>query len=75
MTDSLDIASELEQVARDEAIHAQRMRKGIATKTVADSALFCTNEECGLPIPLKRRQAMPGCQLCISCQTRKERYS
>jgi phage/conjugal plasmid C-4 type zinc finger TraR family protein len=26
-------------------------------------------EECGEPIPLARRQAVPGVRLCIECQT------
>ncbi|MDY1033319.1 DksA/TraR family C4-type zinc finger protein [Stenotrophomonas sp. CFBP8980] len=25
-------------------------------------------EECGAPIPLARRQAVPGVRLCVSCQ-------
>jgi phage/conjugal plasmid C-4 type zinc finger TraR family protein len=25
-------------------------------------------EECGGEIPVKRRQAVPGCRLCVGCQ-------
>ncbi len=25
-------------------------------------------DECGAPIPLKRRQAIPGTRLCVACQ-------
>ncbi|ELX8380767.1 DksA/TraR family C4-type zinc finger protein [Providencia vermicola] len=31
-----------------------------------ESAKFCL--ECGEPIPIARRQALPGVQLCITCQ-------
>lgn len=31
-----------------------------------ESAKFC--EECGDPIPLARRQALPGVKLCTTCQ-------
>lgn len=38
---------------------------------VGDSAEFC--EECDKPIPHARREAMPGVQLCIQCQTAAEK--
>ncbi|MGB3223682.1 MAG: TraR/DksA family transcriptional regulator [Desulforhopalus sp.] len=28
--------------------------------------------ECDEPIPLKRREALPGCQLCVDCQEELE---
>jgi len=31
---------------------------------------FC--EDCGQAIPLKRREALPGARLCVSCQRGKE---
>jgi len=31
---------------------------------------FC--EECGEEIPAKRREAQPGCSLCIECATELE---
>ena len=68
MTDPLDIASEREQHARDIAIHRQRRIAGLIGKTVDDSAVFCSNEDCGVPIPQLRRKAMPGCRYCIDCQ-------
>jgi len=68
MIDPFDIASEREQEARDDAIAAQRRRAGLTGKTVADSALFCQDDECGAPIPQRRREAVPGCQFCIDCQ-------
>ncbi|MBR6673454.1 MAG: TraR/DksA C4-type zinc finger protein, partial [Mailhella sp.] len=30
-------------------------------------------EECGEPIPLARRHAMPGVRLCIECQQEEDR--
>lgn len=36
-----------------------------------ESATEC--EDCGNPIPEKRRQAMPGCKRCIHCQHHHER--
>ncbi|KAF3999050.1 TraR/DksA C4-type zinc finger protein [Glaciimonas immobilis] len=72
MTDPLDIASANEQLARDIAINRQRRSADLTGKTVADSALFCGNEECAAPIPQARREAMPGCRFCIDCQQRHE---
>ncbi|WP_413496098.1 DksA/TraR family C4-type zinc finger protein [Morganella psychrotolerans] len=39
--------------------------------THGESALFC--EECGDPIPPARRQAIPGVQLCVKCQTESDK--
>lgn len=36
-----------------------------------ESARKCL--ECGEPIPEDRRQAMPGCRFCLSCQETLER--
>jgi phage/conjugal plasmid C-4 type zinc finger TraR family protein len=36
-----------------------------------ESALFC--RECDEPIPEARRQAVPGVQLCLSCQAERDR--
>jgi phage/conjugal plasmid C-4 type zinc finger TraR family protein len=66
MTDIFDQATELEEKQRDAALTAQARRAGLTGKTVADSAEVC---ECGETIPLKRRQAIPGVQTCVSCQS------
>lgn len=71
MTDVFDSASELEEQDRQRALAEQSRRAGLAGKTEADSAEFC--EDCGEDIPLKRRKAVPGCQRCVACQSRKER--
>lgn len=43
------------------------------SKTTAysgESALYCF--ECGEPIPTARRDAIPGCSLCVYCQQEAE---
>jgi len=30
---------------------------------------------CGKEIPLARREAVPGCELCVDCQNSKERLN
>ncbi|WP_236849229.1 TraR/DksA family transcriptional regulator [Chania multitudinisentens] len=37
------------------------------------SAFVC--EDCGVPIPDKRRLALPGVQCCVDCQTINEAMS
>lgn len=71
MTDPIDRGCEREDELRADAIAEQRRRAGIDGKTVADSAQFC--EACGDPIPEARRQAVPGVQTCVDCQTLIER--
>lgn len=70
MSDDVDRASEREQQVRDDALREQARRAGLAGKTEADSADCC--EACGEDIPVARRRAVPGCQLCVVCQTRAE---
>ena len=31
-------------------------------------------DECGEPIPKKRREALPGVRTCIACQTERDRH-
>lgn len=71
MTDDIDRASEREAELLAEALYQQARRAGLTGKTVADSATECA--ECGAPIPQARRVAVPGCQLCVACQSRAER--
>lgn len=75
MTDDIDRASEREAQLRDDALSAQTRRAGLRGKTVADSAIECQDARCGEPIPQARREAMPGCRLCVSCQARRDRRS
>ena len=71
MTDIFDRASEVEEIARLDALRDQRRRAGLIGKTVADSAHDCS--VCDEPIAEKRRQAVPGVQTCIECQEELER--
>ena len=71
MTDMFDRAAEREEIARQDALGAQRRRAGLTGKTVADSALECG--VCDGVIPDARRAAMPGVQTCIECQDELER--
>ena len=73
MMDPLDIASEREQMARDDALHAQRLRANYSGKTIADSAEFCQADDCGTSIPYARRVAVPGCRFCVACQQLQEK--
>ena len=71
MTDPVDRGCEREDELRADAIAEQRRRAGLDGKTVADSSDTCN--ACGEPIPEARRQAVPGVQTCIDCQTEIER--
>lgn len=73
MSDPIDRAAELEQLARDDALREQARRAGLQGKTAADSAAFCEAPRCGEEIPPARRAAVPGCRLCVDCQARLER--
>ncbi|SCY71080.1 TraR/DksA family transcriptional regulator [Desulfoluna spongiiphila] len=48
---------------------ANQLAKG--RSPVGDSFTECV--DCGEPIPIKRRQAMPGCVRCVSCEARHEK--
>ena len=65
MTDQFDKAAELEQMQREIAIKKHR------TLPRQQSAHFCIN--CGDDIPELRRQSVPGCVRCVTCQTVLER--
>ncbi|MDR2551437.1 MAG: TraR/DksA C4-type zinc finger protein [Desulfobulbus sp.] len=64
--DEVDIAQELQDAQLRRALMAQSyaLPKG-------ETASEC--DECDEPIPEERRQAMPGCRLCIACQETLER--
>ncbi|MGD9638370.1 MAG: TraR/DksA C4-type zinc finger protein [Alphaproteobacteria bacterium] len=64
MADFADDATEREEVFFAEALDKIKNNQGEASE-------FC--ECCGAEIPEKRRQAMPGCKLCICCQEKKEK--
>ncbi|UMB78835.1 TraR/DksA C4-type zinc finger protein [Dickeya fangzhongdai] len=64
MADTADDASELEHFHREAALSLARINRN------AISAIEC--KECGEIIGEARRQAYPGCTLCISCKTLAE---
>ena len=70
MTDIIDLAADREAENLANALAEQARRAGLAGKTVADSATECA--DCGEEIPQERRQALPGIQFCVACQTRRE---
>lgn len=63
--DSIDTACELEQLQREAAIQKHRIDRN------AVSATHC--DECGDAIEEARRRAVPGCQMCASCQADAEK--
>lgn len=65
MADEIDLAQEINDRLLGDAIAAQQraMPRG-------ESATHC--EDCEAEIPEARRQAMPGCHRCITCQAELE---
>ncbi|MDO9584755.1 MAG: TraR/DksA C4-type zinc finger protein [Desulfomicrobium sp.] len=66
MADYADIAAAREAEIRADALAARK-----SSPVTTASATEC--EECGDPIPERRRQAVPGCTRCVACQDEKER--
>ncbi len=64
MADLADMAQAEQE--RLNARSAERLTRNHALETLE----FCA--ECGEPIPEARRLAVPGCRLCIDCQTERE---
>jgi phage/conjugal plasmid C-4 type zinc finger TraR family protein len=64
-----EVAQVQNLMANQNAIGA--VQAALAKQRSQPSAEFC--EECGEDIPLARRQAIQGVQMCISCQTLSER--
>ena len=66
MSELGDIA---DRAARREAefLEAALQRQRRASASPQQSAFGC--QRCGQPIPEARRQAVPGVQTCIDCQT------
>jgi phage/conjugal plasmid C-4 type zinc finger TraR family protein len=65
MADLADIAQ-----AHIETVAAVAVKNVSAKVYTGKSSLYCC--ECGEPIPEARREAVPGCSLCIYCQQKKE---
>jgi len=64
MTDVIDQGCRFEAQFTEMAIANQRARAHRAEQR--ESAHECG--ECGEPIPEKRREKVPGCQYCTTCQ-------
>lgn len=64
MTDIIDVANERAEDFLRESLSRIPHSGGV-------SATHC--EDCGDPIPEARRLAVPGCTLCVLCQTYLEK--
>ncbi len=63
MADACDLGSDRAQQIIDDALAARRHQ---ASRPAIDHP-FC--ESCGVPIPLKRRELLPGVETCVDCQS------
>jgi phage/conjugal plasmid C-4 type zinc finger TraR family protein len=63
--DIIDNASTLEDLHRDAALSMHRLNRNLV------SAEKCS--DCDEPIKKERRDAYPGCTMCVSCQDDAER--
>jgi phage/conjugal plasmid C-4 type zinc finger TraR family protein len=66
--DQVDIVSEQSLL-----IETMAIRKAQSKLPFGQSSFFC--EDCGHPIPQKRRHALPGCTRCVTCQAEIEGYA
>lgn len=63
--DIIDNASTLEDLHRDAALSMHRLNRNLV------SAEKCS--DCDEPINKERRDAYPGCTMCVDCQADAER--
>lgn len=63
--------AQLSTILRDTAALAE-MRHRLAQQRSRPSLEECT--ECGEPIPQARREAVPGVEMCVYCQSKSERF-
>lgn len=59
------VQDQIDDTIKD-AVEAARLRLGSG-----EAATHC--EECGDPIPQKRRQALPGARTCVGCQLARDK--
>lgn len=64
-----DAVNEQIEISTQEAIERARMRA--ARSNMGESAEFCA--ECDEPIPKARQAAIPGVQLCVECQSERDK--
>lgn len=68
MPDDMDRVQEINEQHLADCLDTHQRR----TSEVSISSEIC--RECGENIPVKRRQAAPGCTRCIDCQTDYETH-
>jgi len=59
------VQDQIDDTVKD-AVKAARLRM-----LVGDSAVEC--DDCGEPIPKKRRDAVPGVRTCVACQSERDK--
>lgn len=64
-----DAVNEQIEISTAEAIARARLRA--ASGNAGESAEYC--DECDEPIPQARREAIPGVQLCVECQSGRDK--
>lgn len=64
--DEIDMAQ-----AHQEHFDRMALKRQLAATPRGEAASEC--EDCEAPIPVKRREAAPGCTRCLDCQERHER--
>lgn len=67
MDDACDLGAERTQQMIDDALEHRRYQ---ASRLALDNP-YCM--DCGVAIPLKRREALPGVECCVDCQAIRER--
>lgn len=65
-----DAVNEQIEISTQEAIARAKMRASRPSVNIP-SAKFCT--ECDEKIPAARREAIPGVQLCVTCQSDRDK--
>lgn len=66
MADACDLGNDRAFQILEDALEARRLR---AARAAIDNP-FCL--DCGAPIPLRRRELLPGVETCIDCQRIRE---
>lgn len=72
MTDVSDQATELEEAMRDQAQARQRAAQEAQRVRLAAMPQVSDCAGCGLPIPIKRKNAAPSCTRCLLCEQTAE---
>jgi phage/conjugal plasmid C-4 type zinc finger TraR family protein len=67
------VPDEFDQVQRHEEQHRAASLRRVLAPLRQDGRDDC--EDCGAPIPLERRDAMPSATRCVDCQRGFERVS